>query len=483
MKTKEKLLAASVAALMVAFTACQSQGTVQPPVKQVETTENQAEKTKDEKIIKNTNEKPAEDVSTAEDLSSKEFAENVQKRVEAHWPHMSEVWPDHDYEKHNLILFHVDENGEPKVAWNINTKGVNQVDLNKLDIEVPFPGSYSQITYENKKSIAMSIDDEMIKNLDKSSDELYKKATHELVHFYYQDEHMESSRVANYPLDKTPRLYRKMIMDNLVKAYKNTDESNKYLSQAKYWYDKWTTEYSDEYNDIKGTDIDEGTARYVENIGSFIKPGLSKEEFKKNAIKLINMDEDFVTADAESYDLGYVTALMLDQKNPNWKDDFYKSKKSLEELLFKDVEPLKQEVDPDIEKKVTESIESFNSEVSGYVSNITKAIDDKSVPYLKINNDENSVFGSGISISYKEHSIITNYTTNMEVNGKNIDIKGLSLIDDFNDESSSLLVPLDMEYKIENEELTIDSEKLKVDGVKVKTEKDESGRTIFVVQK
>lgn len=483
MKTKEKLLVASIATLMVAFTACQNQATEQPPVKQVESTEKIETQTEDKDNENTSAEAVAKDNTAEEDLSSKEFAENIQKRVATHWPHMSEVWPDHDYEKHNLILFHVDENGEPKLAWNINVKGVNKVDLNKLDVEIPYPGSYAKIEYENKPSIAMSIDDEVIKDLEKSSEQVYKTVTHELVHFYYQDEHIESSRLANYPLDKTPRMYRKMIMNNLVKAYKNSDESDKYLSHAKYWYDKWTTEFSDEYNDIRGTDIDEGTARYVENIGSFIKPGLSKEEFKENAIKNINLDEDFVTADSESYDLGYVTALMLDQKIPNWKENFYKNKETLEEVLFKDVKPLEQDVDPEIEKKVSESIESFNNEVSGYISNITKAMDDKSVPYLKISNDEESVFASGIYITYKDSDIITNYMSKIDINGKSIDIKKLSLIDDFNGESASLLVPLDMEYKVENDVLTIDSEKLKVDGVKVKTETDENGRTVYVVQK
>ncbi len=74
------------------------------------------------------------------------------------------------------------------------------------------------------------------------------------------------SRGTLYPVDWKPRLYRRMIFDNLKNylSLQNTTSSQK----ARYWFEKWTREYPEEVK--ASTDGYEGTARYAESLAKII---------------------------------------------------------------------------------------------------------------------------------------------------------------------------------------------------------------------
>lgn len=487
MKSKKTILIASVAALVVAFTACQNQpktddkaANPKNDVKQVET--KTTDKSKEEKIVQ---EKKDSDTAKNENPKVEEYAQKVFEKVKNHWPHMNKIWPTYDYTKHNLILFHLDENGEPTNAWKINVKGINKVEASEYEkIEYPQPNGYASLEFEGKQSLSMSFDDENLKDLDKNANSLYVTASHEIVHFYYQsDSEGGGTRTQPYPVDKTPRQYRFMIMKNLEDAYKNPANKEKALGQAKYWYEKWKTEFPNEYNDIKSTDIAEGTAKYTEYLSEIINDKISKEDIKKAVVKLIGIDKEFLSADSESYEMGPISALLLDERKTDWKNNFYESKTTLEELLLKDVKPIEQKMDPEVEKSVSEKIESFNAEAKKNFENITKAYEDKNIPYLKINKTESTTsFGSEGVFKYKNHEVASKYTATFGVKDKTIKINKLSSIEDFDETSEYVIVPLTMEHSVENGVLTVKTNELEVNGIEVKTEKDSEGRTIYNIK-
>ena len=120
-----------------------------------------------------------------------------------------------------------------------------------------------------------------------------------------------------YPIEREPRIFRRMIYTRLIQAFENPDRQDAYLSKAKFWLDKYNTEFKSEADRIRVTDIAEATARYTENLGMFIGKNLSKGDLRKEADRLIKKEHIFIAADKESYEIGYVAGLILDEKDPN----------------------------------------------------------------------------------------------------------------------------------------------------------------------
>lgn len=418
-----------------------------------------------------------------ESKSVEEFVENVGNLVKTNWPHMDKVWPGYNYNDHNFVLFYLDDEGENvKDAWLLSSTGTRKLEEKEFSgITPPSPGGYSQIKFEGKESIAMSIDDFEI-NQEDSVGQLYRTATHELVHFNYQDKIVldgESNRYQVFPIDKEPRLVRRMLFTRLIEAFENPDNEDEYLGKAKFWLDKYNTEHKEEANMIRATDIAEATARYSENLSMVIGKNLSPEEQTKEVEKDIMRTEIFTSADTESYELGYVAALVLDRKSPDWKNNFYETGKNVEEVLLENVKPIEDTVDSKIEDELSKEINTVNEEVEKALENVISSIKDKSVPYLHIDTtDRASSFTAESMHQYDGTNALSKYSNRFETQGKTINIKSTSVLDANDETNEAIRVPLTMEHEVKDGVLTVNSENLKVDGVKVETSQ-EDGRIIY----
>ncbi len=422
--------------------------------------------------------------NNASDVNFEKFVSGVHENIKAHWPHMDKVWPTYDYKNHNFILLKLNDDQSISEAWVMNSNEKRKLKESEYGkITAPQPGGYSELKFEGKPSIAMSVDDSTMDEKD-SVNEIYRIGTHELVHFYYQklsNSDSEADRSQKYPSDGTPRIYRRMIYDNLIKAYEEPDKDEEYLSKAKYWLDKWKTEYEDEYKAIKSTDIAEGTARYSENLSMFITDKISDEEFRTSAIKEIKRPESFDTADEESYEIGYVAALILDKKQPDWKEKFYEEGKTIEEKLLENTKPTEEEADAERKDKITKSTEAFNSKVKENLKDIIKAEEDKNIPYLKINVTEaSSSFKSEGMVLYKDNQVLPNYINNYKVDGNSLNINKVSVLDEVDEDQLYVLLPLTMEHEYKDGKLKIDSETIKADSIKAE-KSEENGRVIYKV--
>jgi len=80
----------------------------------------------------------------------------------------------------------LDEEGAVKEAKLLNVNENRPLKKKEYEsITPPDPEGYDQIQFQAKPSIVMSVDDTVMETED-SINELYKTATHEMVHFYYQ---------------------------------------------------------------------------------------------------------------------------------------------------------------------------------------------------------------------------------------------------------------------------------------------------------
>lgn len=307
----------------------------------------------------------------------------------------------------------------------------------------------------------MAIDDNEMDQED-GANQTYRTATHELVHFYYQDNivmNEEADRTSQYLIEVKPRLVRQMIYHNLINAYEQEDKRDEYLSYAKYWLDLYKQEHNQEFLNIKSTDIAEATARYTENPGDFIGENLSKEDSKKKAIENIQKEEIFESADSESYEIGYVAALLLDELKPDWKNNFYESGLTVEETLLENISPKTQKVDKDLEKKVTEKIQESNEFAKEAIDPISKALSDETIPFLKVDIDNAATsYTMQGNYNYQDHEIMAKFSSQYSFEGKTIDIKDQSIIFEFPGNGEGVIVvPLLKDYEYKDGVLTVNT--------------------------
>ena len=327
----------------------------------------------------------------------------------------------------------------------------------------------------------MAVDDDVMKN-DNSVNELYKTATHEMVRFYYQKDvkaSADSNRSQIYPIESEPRILRRMIYIRLIQAFENPDKQDEYLGKAKFWLDKYNTEFKDEADSIRATDIAEATARYTENFGMFIGKNLSEEYLRKEAEKYIMKEQIFIAADKESYEIGYVAGLILDEKHPNWKENYYSTGKGVPEVLLEDVSSVSDEPDKEIVDKITKEVDSSNEAAKAKLNDVIADKDDIKIPLLHLDVSKGSKSFYAVNMfKYQDFSVMAGYSSKFNVKGKNVEINNTAIISGYEEENQYLRIPLTMDYDIKDGVLTIDSEHLKADGIEVETS-EEDGRTIY----
>lgn len=413
------------------------------------------------------------------------FVNEIDDLIKKHWPLMDELWPGADYTKHNLLLLHIDDELSIQEAWLLGTEEKRQLSESEYEnIPAPQPGGFTDMSFEDKQSIAISVDDQDIARQGEAKD-IYKTATHELVHFYHQSDQPwdqeGSSRAQIYPIDVTPRLYRQMIFQNMIRAFEKPEQQDDYLGKAKYWQEKWHNEYPDERKAIHSTDIAEGTARYMEYMGALIGDAPAGSERDKLAAEAIMRDDIFASADGESYELGYVAGLLLDRVKPNWKDDFYASNKTLDEMLLEDVEAVSEPMDEEIQQRVTNELETINEEVGEELSNIEKAQKDSSIPWLKIDTtDTSGSFMATGNYQFGDDDVLTTFTSQYRAGDGSINLRGISVASWYTMERDFLMVPLTMVHTLENGVLNVESEQLEVKNVAI-TKGEEEGRIMYSV--
>ena len=416
------------------------------------------------------------------DISFDIYVDRLSELVTVNWPAMYKVWPGYDYTNHNFLIFYLDEKGVVKEAKLLNVNENRSLRKKEYEnITPPNPEGYDQIQFQAKPSIVMSVDDAVMKAED-SVNELYKTATHEMVHFYYQKDvqtSAESSRSQIYPIEREPRILRRMIYTRLIQAFEKPDRQDEYLGKAKFRMDKYNDEYKSEADRIRATDIAEATARYTENFGIFIGKNLSQEDIRKEADKFIRKEQIFIAADKESYEIGYVAGLILDEKNPNWKENFYATGKGIPEVLLANVTPIPDELDKKIEDNITKKVNSTNKADADKLKDVITAKDNTDIPLLHLDVSKASKsFYAESMYRYQNLPVMAGYSSTFTVKGKNVEIKDTAIISGYEEEHQCVRIPLTMKYDSKGGILTIDSPPLKADGIQVKTSK-ENGRIIY----
>ncbi|SER91463.1 hypothetical protein [Corynebacterium cystitidis] len=406
------------------------------------------------------------------------------QRVSDHWPHASKVWPGADYTEHVAVVFRLNNEGSVVTAWAVDFQGSHELQPEETkQLIAPPPGGYSPGEFNGRTAVFLSIDD-LNRAKDPDGEELYRFASHELVHFYHQpdlDQRGEESdgRSQDYPIDPEPRVMRRMIYHNLLSAYENPDRAQEHLEHAKFWQEKWQQTYPAEYQGVRHSDLVEGHARYVEYLLTFYRPDLSPEQFRQRAIQVLNKDQVFSAADMEGYEINYLAGLLLDSLQPAWKDDALRNQTPFIETLLQPFNAKEQELDSQLDEQVNKDIEEINSGIAESIKPLEAAEKDTSIPYLVIDKSASeSSFGAEHFISIDGKEVATTFVASYQTDGGQLVILGAPVYM----RGDQITVPLPKDTTDQDGRLDIDSDSVIATNIEVDKTNDPDGRILYLVK-
>ncbi len=349
----------------------------------------------------------------------------VAEMVRTRWPLSEKAWPGMDYAKHDLVLLSTTSDLKVQQAWLINTTSARELSKDEY-ASITVPPTFDKLDFQGRAAAVLSMQT-LLSTLkeglvdkpagpERDAENLFRVGTHELVHFYHQDSAVASagaSRDTAYPVDSKPRLLRRMLLHRLHQASKDKDGRAALLGKAAYWEQQWRSQYPQEAEGIRVYDIREGTADYFENYLANIDPKAADQTDSLSAG--LKDSKYYSAADSESYALGFVTGLLLDQQKPGWQESFYASGKTLVQVLLDGVAPVKDSEEPEIRAGVEKVVKETNDQAAPAIQAVDKALADPQVAYLTYTGNLAQVAYEG---SYKYQGKVVLQNPELEFNAK-----------------------------------------------------------------
>lgn len=408
------------------------------------------------------------------------------------------VWPGYDLSQ-NAILVCLREDADNKIthAWKLTTTEKSSLTNEQLSgLEIPASGTYNNVEFEGKKSIIISFSKNTLQPLKDVAvtNFIYEIGVHEMYHFHYEsffklaklavEQKMYGGRGTAFPKAAEPRVYRKLLYDNLAAAFEHPGDEADYFGRAKYWNEKWKTEFPGEYYQAKITDIMEGKARYIQYMMCIPQDNFDAEKEERIKELFDKSIEPSVSIDSESYKLGFAAGVLLDRQDPDWKQRITKKPEPPVEYLLKNVEVVIDDSSVYEEKlSISKSqMSEINKEVEVKLEDIKKAESDKEIPFLLIK--EKYLVGSFETsdfLNYKDKNLVIDFGGTFESENGTMVISRSSVYEETGWIKGSYILPLTMEYEVSGERLRIDNGKVSGD-ILVKQTKDKDGRIIYTMK-
>lgn len=209
-------------------------------------------------------------------------------------------------------------------------------------------------------------------NMETDKDNAFQFGVHEFFHYVGQEDWIyiqTGGRGTSYPMKGEPRLYRRMIYDNLKKYLLSGGKDH--LGRAKYWFTKWSSEYVNETQST--TDGYEGTARYVDTMASAVAELgclATDKQLKARVIQKVTDDFGFSlngqhpALSREGYDLGGIAALVLrfsGEDLAEWNKRIVAGETPLQ-VLLESVAPVVDAVPEDLQNTFVHAAQESNKQ-------------------------------------------------------------------------------------------------------------------------
>jgi hypothetical protein len=307
------------------------------------------------------------------------------------WPESADIWPGTVLKDRMIIL------SDGKGTKLISVDGVTNLTPAKLaekKVTIPATGS-SYATWDGHPAVVINAADPSYAADAQAahvglSNALFQAATDEMFHAAQPRLGKGSEpRGTAFPLAVTPRLYRAMIYNDLLQAYRQPDRTRQWLGRAAYWKASWERAYPDEVKRAATTDVSEGASGYFDGVATAMAMGADRgdrDDLRKNvAFRPLDksLDPGQLTLDGEGAALGGVAGLLLDEKRENWKKEVARGQTPLN-LLLAGVAPVPEQPSDGLRHAIQDVLAKRNSDLIPRLNPLVSAYLDRSRPLLMI---------------------------------------------------------------------------------------------------
>ncbi len=252
-------------------------------------------------------------------------------------------WPTYNLMDYPILFVSFKE----KVAKRLIRNELQSLEWSQWKNKIP----KTKIGFDTQK-----IDDQqyLILHLDNysnpSPEDLMTVIVHEGFHVFFQQEWKKQKNAEGrgdiYPLQAIPRYYRWEMKKNLVNHLHFKDPKS--LQKYSYWFYKWKNNFKEEYENY--TDRFEGTAQFYTNdmmtlfYNNHSSSKLEPYEFFRKKSETSPSFQQRFSLSHESYVLGTLTGILLNQGGTNWQQSVRLGSSPME-LLAQRFKPLRDKVD------------------------------------------------------------------------------------------------------------------------------------------
>lgn len=320
------------------------------------------------------------------------------------------IWPGYDLKNLNIVFY--DSTSPELMALSMKENKIFSIKSSELPDRVS-QGMYSFFSIGEQSWMSINnvenTDSDLPRTFEEIVNDTYRLAIHEGFHEAMQNQkdwkYGSGSRGTFVPIRWEPRYYRHMIYENLSSAYLNKADTLLSLQRAKYWFEKWKTEFPEEVEST--TDGYEGSAQYVDMVAmGLVTISCKASESELHNYMINKMPEIFMgidsamqgfyfMLDSEGYVLGSMAALLLRKLNadPAWHNELAEATSPVE-ILLSNIEEKFEDVNEVTKIKFVETHYKEQKKVDEQLSETYKAISEDKKIFISIPNQWRTKKGS-----------------------------------------------------------------------------------------
>jgi hypothetical protein len=276
------------------------------------------------------------------------------------------IWYNYNWADLKVIFVYPDSDWS--WAWDASADEIERISTKKLAKLDKGTINKSFHFFEWDEQAAMSL---IVEEGDDKFAWLFYFGVHEFFHNQGQKGWKgQHGRMTAYPFEWEPRLYRRMMFDNLKRFLEHEHPVD--LGRARYWYDRWA---QDAYEVGETTDGYEGTAKYVDRLAEVVwELGCSAtdDQLRTRTYEKINAEFGHPTSGkilnlaSEGYEIGALAAFILrfsGQPLASWNARMALGDTPVE-VLLEDVTPVPEEAPVQLLEMFKQTADRLNEELT-----------------------------------------------------------------------------------------------------------------------
>jgi hypothetical protein len=303
-------------------------------------------------------------------ITHAEYAERMAAATVSAWPKLAAIERLNSqtgfYTRAQILLY------DGVSAWLIDANGYRPVaaePVQALGLSSDYQ-TFKELLWEGRPTVYMGLgqrlpEDEAHRMLNAGAvPELFALATHEAFHFFGQDNDWqlgEGSRASRYPVQALPRQYRQQLINALYASLQGDTQA---LGKARYWHERWLSEFAVEAQEIRYYDIIEGTAEYIEGLArAFAGGGADTPEAWAQGTMARFPRAGVLSLDGESYALGALAIYLLDRQDAKGWQAIIEGQTPVQRLLA-NVTQVVDVPDAALDQRIAERVSEQNQELA-----------------------------------------------------------------------------------------------------------------------